>query len=237
MALVRRIERRGVSLSTKPYGSSLAGGHVLVVAVMASLVLHFAALVTCGLTLVLANGETKLGEAPRQVSVSLRAAKNVEFGEAWSLPAVVARGLPREEVKVSPETTSTATEERGPSFVGGGLMDRDPQRYYPRAELSEPPVPISPVDVPWPEGIQISERLAVLFQIGIDENGIVRWVRPGNPGVAVEVQEVVQSAFFRSLFDPGRLQGQPVKAMMTIEVVLDPFVSISEPAPQAYRQG
>lgn len=236
MASVRRIARRGVSLSTKPGGSTLVGGHVLVVAVMASLVLHFAAIATCGLELLRTDGGARLERAPGQVLVSLRAASaNVQFEGAWSQSAVVARGLPREEAKVSPE--SAATEERSPSFAGEGLADLDPERYYPRAELSEPPVPISPVDVPWPEGIQISERLAVLFQIGIDENGVVRWIRPGTLGVAVEVQKVVQTAFLGSLFGPGRLQGQPVKAIMTIEVVIDPFGSILEPTPQAYPQG
>lgn len=236
MASVLRIARRGVSLSTKPDGSTHAGGHVLVVAVMASLVLHLTAIATCGLPLLRSGGGAKLERVPGQVLVSLRAASaNVQFEGAWSLPAVVAGGLPLEEAKVLPE--SAATEERSPSFAGGGLTDLDPERYYPRAELSEPPVPISPVDVPWPEGVQLSERLAVLFELGIDENGVVRWIRPGNLGIDVEVQKVVHTAFLGALFDPGLLRGQPVRAKMTIEVILDPAVPLSEPSPPTYPQG
>lgn len=93
--------------------------------------------------------------------------------------------------------------------------------YWPRAELSAPPVLRSTVLLRWPVEVPGAINYTGVVALFIDETGQVRRVRPEDPRMPDALVGVVQTAFLGATFTPGERHGAPARALIRIEVHFD----------------
>lgn len=90
--------------------------------------------------------------------------------------------------------------------------------YLPKSALHVVPVPASEISIPFPKGIAGAVDATVVFDVYIDEAGIVRRVVPETEGVSPEFTEAAAKAFGNARFSPGLLDGVFVKSYIRVSV-------------------
>lgn len=130
---------------------------------------------------------------------------------------------PAEHPKVEPEGVARMSlgREGEAADIAGGRKRLASEEYHPRSKLSAPPVPLQEITVQWPGERTLSERVAVIFILHIDEHGVVREVIPDTQKSLPGVDEAVKKAFLGAKFSPGRIGGESVRSRIRIEVVFE----------------
>lgn len=93
--------------------------------------------------------------------------------------------------------------------------------YVPRPLLNRGPEPISPIWLDWPEGSEQGGRYRAVLALFIDENGIVQSTRVDEGDLPPQLLHRARRAFGSARFWPGELEGQAVKARLSVEVVFE----------------
>ncbi|KAF1046657.1 energy transducer TonB [Xylophilus sp.] len=168
------------------------------------------------------------GPAPAPVRAAVPGARAFLTARLVAAPAPPQPAPPRpveppaakpQAAEPQPPAAAPRPEDRGGDAEGAAAA---PQGYLPRRLLSQPPQPLGPIDIPWPPGAApVAARTAVLT-LYIDEHGTVRHVVADGPTLTPPMEEAARNAFLQARFQPGRRDGQAVRAMVRIEVAFDP---------------
>ncbi len=94
--------------------------------------------------------------------------------------------------------------------------------YVLRKALTRAPVPLADVDPPWPDGLSSIEAQTGRFTLFIGEAGTVDRIVPDGPSLFPSLEASAIAAFSAARFQPGEVDGRPVKSVIRIEVVFDP---------------
>lgn len=93
--------------------------------------------------------------------------------------------------------------------------------YRPRAELTTSPQPKAPIQVLYPPSFVGAGDFSAQLSLFIDEEGVVRRVRVDTVGLPAVLEEAASQAFLSARFEPGSVDGQPVKSLMRVEVAFE----------------
>jgi len=94
----------------------------------------------------------------------------------------------------------------------------DERPYLPLSKLTQPPTPVHPVAVPYPEGTAMKGTVTTRLTLFIDEQGNVARVVVGSTELPDAFVQAAKDAFEPAKFRPGTLNGESVKAKMVIDV-------------------
>ena len=89
--------------------------------------------------------------------------------------------------------------------------------YVPRPQLSVGPKPVAAIVLESPAGEVIATRQTGVLSLFIDEEGRVQHIEAGEPALSPALQEAARAAFKGALFEPGQIDGRPVKSRLRIE--------------------
>ena len=102
--------------------------------------------------------------------------------------------------------------------------------YVLRKALTVPPVPVDEVRLAWPAGGAALGRQQAVFSVFIDDEGVVRRMVADGPTLAPMLEEAARGVFMATRFQPGRVDGRAVKALIRVEVVFDNTLPVAEAA-------
>ena len=94
----------------------------------------------------------------------------------------------------------------------------DEKAYRPLAAVMQPPTPIRPVAVPYPEGTAVGGTVTARLTLFIDEDGNVARVSVGGAELPAAFAQAAKDAFEPAKFRPGQIDGAPVKVRMVVDV-------------------
>lgn len=97
----------------------------------------------------------------------------------------------------------------------------DPDRYWPRPDLTRPPVPRTVVAIDFPVGEPTPGRHKAVLALYIDDEGLVQRVDTSDAQLPEPYIAAARNAFLVARFEPGQIQGQPVRSLIHIEVQFD----------------
>lgn len=125
------------------------------------------------------------------------------------------------EAPVMPDRAATAPVVDAANMVDG---------YVLRKALTVPPVPVGEVRLVWPAGSVALGRQQAVFSVFIDDEGVVRRMVADGPTLAPLLEESARGVFMATRFQPGRVDGLAVKALIRVEVVFDNTLPVAEAA-------
>lgn len=145
---------------------------------------------------------------------------------------------PAAHLKAEPESVARMPvgSGEGAADIAGREKRSVSEEYHPRSKLSAPPVPLQEITVQWPGERTLSERVAVIFILHIDEHGVVREVIPDTQKSLPGVDEAVKKAFLGAKFSPGRIGGESVRSRIRIEVVFESVLPPPNPVVVSERK-
>lgn len=122
------------------------------------------------------------------------------------------------------EETASRVEQAAPNPISG--IDSPAERsefdaYLPRQLLSEPPEAQTEIVIESPPEENFPGRRIGVLTLFIDEEGQVRHVAPDDILLPPELEQLARDAFMAGRFSPGRINGQPTKSRMRVEVVFE----------------
>ena len=94
----------------------------------------------------------------------------------------------------------------------------DEKAYRALSSVTLAPTPISPVAVPYPEGMAIGGAVTARLTLYIDEDGNVAKLIAGDAQVPDAFVQAAKDAFAPAKFRPAEIDGTPVKVRMVIDV-------------------
>lgn len=107
-----------------------------------------------------------------------------------------------------------------PSVVTQGAPHEAP--FWRRHEVDHGPIPLHPVVIPYPEGVQVVQAVRGVITLYIDEHGVVRRVEPKDQTLAPAMVQAARDAFLQARFQPALRQQAPARVQIDIEVQFDP---------------
>ena len=93
--------------------------------------------------------------------------------------------------------------------------------YLPRALLSEPAEALTEIVIAAPQEEEFPGRRVGILTLFIDEEGQVRHVAPDDILLPPALEQLARDAFMAGRFSPGRINGQPTKSRMRVEIVFE----------------
>lgn len=135
--------------------------------------------------------------------------------EPASPPASTQPG-PAEPVTSADETSAPASARSASAQPPSA--DLDPFDYVPRRFLSVAPKPQGAVVLQYPEGDAEADAVTFVLSLYIDEQGRVRHVRVDEGSPPERFVTAAVATFMQAHFEPGELQGQPVRSLVRVEV-------------------
>lgn len=94
--------------------------------------------------------------------------------------------------------------------------------FWRRTEVDQGPIPLQPVVIPYPEGVQVAQAVRGIITLYIDEHGVVRRVEPKDRTLAPAMVHAARDAFLQARFQPALRQQAPARVQIDIEVQFDP---------------
>lgn len=125
---------------------------------------------------------------------------------------------PGSEVATGVIDGSLPAEPAEPNPVIPGFPD---VRYYTKRELSREPALAGSVNLDVPRGASAPVGGKVALRLWIGEGGGVENILVVRTNVPVIMTETALAAFKAARFQPGEINGQPVKSQLAIEVSFD----------------
>ena len=95
----------------------------------------------------------------------------------------------------------------------------DARGYYPAAQISRPPRPLSSIDLNLPEARLLTAPGRLLLTLWIDVEGTVVAFRVDAPDLPEEYASAVAEAFSATRFAPGELLGNKVPSVLRLEIL------------------
>jgi len=108
-------------------------------------------------------------------------------------------------------------QEPNPATAAPLLHPGERGDYVPRPQLSVGPKPTTAIVLESPPGEVIATRQTGVFSLFIDEEGRVQHIEAGEPALSPSLQEAARAAFKDAQFEPGQIDGRPVKSRLRIE--------------------
>lgn len=159
--------------------------------------------------------------APRRLPRPQPLAAGVASAEAVRPPPAPS---PQEPAHASPDVgVDPAPPDPAPAADGfpPEPSERDEAVYLPRQALTASPTAQTPVLLVFPETGTHLRHVVGVVSLFIDETGAVQRIRIEAPGLPESFETAVRSAFAPVRFTPGEVNGQPVRALMRVEVRFD----------------
>ncbi|MEY4764182.1 MAG: hypothetical protein RI907_855 [Pseudomonadota bacterium] len=143
-------------------------------------------------------------------------------------PAVGPTPPPMLDAAPSPQPTPQPTEPP-PEAMPPQAPAEGEVTWWPRPQLTQPPVPQTLVSLDFPPDDPETGRHRVVLNVYIDEAGHVQRVQlaPDSEPVPSDYFNAARDAFLATRFAPGEIQGQVVKSLIRMEVVFDQRVESS----------
>jgi len=107
-----------------------------------------------------------------------------------------------------------------PSVATHGAHQEAP--FWRRHEVDQGPIPLHPVVISYPEGVQVVQAVRGVITLYIDEHGVVRRVEPKDQTLAPAMVQAARDAFLQARFQPALRQQAPARVQIDIEVQFDP---------------
>jgi len=161
------------------------------------------------------------GEGPQRGAHAAQADTHAGTWQ-WRLVAAkdvstsVTRAAPATSTQAKAEGQATSTEDLAPSAA---TQAKD--EYLPRSKLSQPPRALGMIDIPFPPGVPTPGRYKAVLALYIDEQGVVRRVKVDDAALPAAYESAARVSFQTASFQPGELNGHPVKSLIHVEVVFD----------------
>jgi len=93
--------------------------------------------------------------------------------------------------------------------------------YLPRDLLTQAPSASQPILLDFPADLPEEQRLSIVLRLYVDELGIVRRVARVGGDTQEQAQTIAEQAFLQARFNPGEVEGHPVKSIIHVEVTFD----------------
>ena len=122
--------------------------------------------------------------------------------------------------RVVPASTSPSSPDE-PRTQGQAPGENGDDAYLPRSALTVPPVARSAIVVPYPVFEADTGRYAARLSLFIDETGSVRRVEIETEDLPEPLRIAVRDVFMSAEFQPGELDGRPVRSRLRVEVSFD----------------
>lgn len=151
------------------------------------------------------------------------AATAVQVRSVTAVNTATAEPLPEADATPEARTPSPEAAPRDLTAVPPPTPASSPaasfgdDRYWPRSALSRAPVAQSSVVLPYPDSAPGGWYRAEL-SLFIDTDGRVQRVRVDTPGLPPPLEDAARQAFLAAPFQPGEIDGLPVRARMRVEV-------------------
>ena len=115
------------------------------------------------------------------------------------------------------------------SAVAQGSTDNGASNdtWWPRPQLTRPPLPRTLVDIAFPPGEPTPGRHRAVLALYIDEAGRVQRVVPLDDDLPGPYIAAARNAFLMAQFEPGEIRQQAVKSLIHIEVQFDQAAPVS----------
>ncbi|MFN3914928.1 MAG: energy transducer TonB [Aquabacterium sp.] len=107
-----------------------------------------------------------------------------------------------------------------PPLLAQGAHQEAP--FWRRHEVDQGPIPLHPVIIPYPDGVQVAQVVRGIITLYIDELGVVRRVEPKDRTLAPAMVQAARDAFLQARFQPALRQQAPARVQIDIEVQFDP---------------
>lgn len=114
-----------------------------------------------------------------------------------------------------------------PADVSGTALSATPavtsqaDDYLPREVLTQAPSASTPVLLDFPTTLPDEQRLSIVLRLYVDELGVVRRIARVGAASQEEAQSIAEQAFMQARFNPGEVEGRPVKSIIHVEVTFD----------------
>jgi hypothetical protein len=93
--------------------------------------------------------------------------------------------------------------------------------YLPRELLTRAPSASIPVLLSFPDDMPDDQILSIVLRLYVDEFGVVRRVKRDSSGSLESALAMAEQAFRQARFNPGEVNGHPVKSIIDVEVTFD----------------
>lgn len=93
--------------------------------------------------------------------------------------------------------------------------------YFPRDLLTQAPSASQPILLDFPADLPDEQRLSIVLRLYVDEQGVVRRVARVGGDSQEQAQTIAEQAFLQARFNPGEIEGHPVKSIIHVEVTFD----------------
>lgn len=118
-----------------------------------------------------------------------------------------------------PAPTPLATADSAPSPQPSSQPPLD--EYLPRDLLTQAPSASQPILLDFPADLPDEQRLSIVLRLYVDEQGVVRRVARVGGDTQEQAQTIAEQAFLQARFNPGEVEGHPVKSIIHVEVTFD----------------
>lgn len=96
-------------------------------------------------------------------------------------------------------------------------------RYYRTSELSSAPIVLQDVLASQPIQISAAKPTAVILTLLINERGEIDQVLVENSELSIDTTKMLAERFARMKFEPGKIDGMPVRSQMKIAIDAAPL--------------
>lgn len=118
-----------------------------------------------------------------------------------------------------PAPTPLETADSAPSPQPSSQPPLD--EYLPRDLLTQAPSASQPILLDFPADLPDEQRLSIVLRLYVDEQGVVRRVACVGGDTQEQAQIIAEQAFLQARFNPGEVEGHPVKSIIHVEVTFD----------------
>jgi hypothetical protein len=119
--------------------------------------------------------------------------------------------------RVVPASTTPSSPDE-PRAQGQAPGENGDDAYLPRSALTVPPVTRSAIVVPYPVFEADTGHYAARLSLFIDETGSVRRVDIETEDLPEPLKIAVRDVFMSAEFQPGEVDGRPVRSRLRVEV-------------------
>lgn len=167
------------------------------------------------------GGSVRLGGSaavppPAAVQVRWLAANNVAPQPSATLPPAHAPFVAQADAVAEPAVRRSSTPSAAAAMSTSA--GEPGVEYVPRSLLSTPPVPLAPIEVPFPSHVAGVFSIRAELSLFIDETGVVQRVRLEGAPLPPALADAARNAFLRARFSPGELEGRAVRSLVRVEV-------------------
>lgn len=165
----------------------------------------------------LSNSTTSPDQAPLSRKMAVESTAEPATTQQANVQAEAKAPSPASALQ--PEPTALVMADSVPSPQPTGKQPLDD--YLPRDLLTQAPSASQPILLDFPADLPDEQRLSIVLRLYVDEQGVVRRVARVGGDTPEQAQSIAEQAFLQARFNPGEVDGHPVKSIIHVEVTFD----------------